>query len=299
MTTHLSVMVFPGTQTLPLFAAQAKGFFARRGLAGELLPAPNSEEQRHGLAEGRYQVVHGAADQAVALTEAKVDAIVVAGGDNGFNHLFVQPDIASIADLRGRTLVADVVNTGWSFVLYEILRRHGLERSDYVVKEAGSPFRRFETMRQDRTMAAAILNPPFAIHARRAGLKDMGAVVETIGAYQGTVPYALRAWAQQHPDTLTAYLAACIEGLRWSLDPGNASEATSIYRERLNVSPDMAAEIYAIASDPVNGLAKDAVLDLAGFNTMLKLRSASEGRTLAKAERYFDLSCHGRALASL
>jgi hypothetical protein len=61
----------------------------------------------------------------------------------------------------------------------------------------------------------------------------------------------------------------------------------------------MAAEIYAIASDPVSGLAKDAVLDLAGFNTMLKLRSASEGRTLAKAERYFDLSCHGRALASL
>ena len=130
--TQLTVMVFPGTQTLPLFAAQARGFFARRGLAVDLMPAPNSEEQRQGLADGRYPIVHGAADQCVALVEAsKVDAIVVAGGDNGFNHLFVQPEIERIADLRGRTLVADVANTGWSFVLYEILRRHGLTRGDY------------------------------------------------------------------------------------------------------------------------------------------------------------------------
>ena len=63
-------------------------------------------------------IVHGAADQCVALVEASgVNAVIVAGGDNGFNHLFVQPEIERIADLRGRTLVADVANTGWSFVL--------------------------------------------------------------------------------------------------------------------------------------------------------------------------------------
>ena len=98
------------------------------------------------------------------------DAIIVAGGDNGFNHLFVQPEIAGIADLRGRTLVADVANTGWSFVLYEILRRHGLQRGDYSIHEAGAPFRRFEAMRNDKAMAAAILNPPFA--TPRDGARD-------------------------------------------------------------------------------------------------------------------------------
>jgi ABC-type nitrate/sulfonate/bicarbonate transport system substrate-binding protein len=295
----LSVMVFPGTQTLPLFAAQAKGFFSRRGLAVELRPAPNSEEQRQGLAAGRDQIAHGAADQAVALAATGVDTIVVAGGDDGFNHLFVQPDIKGLADLRGRTLVADVANTGWSFVLYEILRRHGLERGGYSVHEAGAPFRRFEAMRQDRAMAAAVLNPPFAIHARRAGLKDMGPVVATVGRYQGTVPYVLRAWAQAHGDILVAYLAAVIEGLRWSRDPANASEAVSLYRDRLNVPPDIAAEIYAVASDPVRGLARDAVLDLEGFETMLKLRATFERPALATAERYFDLSYHRRALAAL
>ena len=172
-----------------------------------------------------------------------VDAVVVAGGDNGFNHLFVQPDIDRLEDLRGRTLVADVANTGWSFVLYEMLRRHGLSRSDYAIHEAGAPFRRFAAMRDDKTMAAAILNPPFAIHARRAGLKDMGAVVDEIGPYLGTVPYVLRGWAERNADTLIAYLRACIEGVRWILDPVNKSAAIVLIAGRLNLAPDIAAEI--------------------------------------------------------
>jgi ABC-type nitrate/sulfonate/bicarbonate transport system substrate-binding protein len=297
---QLTVMAFPGTQTLPLFAAQARGFFERRGLAVELRPAPNSEEQRNGLAAGRYPIVHGAADQCVALVEAsKVDAVVVAGGDNGFNHLFVQPEIGRIADLRGRTLVADVANTGWSFVLYEILKRHGLSRGDTIIHEAGAPFRRFEAMRDNKAMAAAILNPPFAIHARRAGLKDMGAVVDTIGPYLGTVPYVMRAWAEANRATLIAYLAACIEGLRWALDPANGAEAQRLIAERLNVPADIAAEVHAVASDPVNGLARDAAFDPEGFKTVLKLRADFEGHAAAPPDKYFDLSFHRQALASL
>jgi len=297
---QMTVMAFPGTQTLPLFAAQARGFFARRGLAVDLIPAPNSEEQRKGLADGRYPIVHGAADQCVALVEAsKVDAIVVAGGDNGFNHLFVQPEIARIADLRGRTLVADVADTGWSFVLYGILKRHGLSRGDVAIHEAGAPFRRFEAMRDDKTMAAAILNPPFAIHARRAGLKDMGAVVDTIGPYLGTVPYVLRLWANANADTLVGYLAGCIEGLRWVLDPANKVDAIKLAGERLKVPVDIATEIHTAATDPIRGLARDAAFDLEGFRTVLRLRADFQGRTPALPEKYFDLSFHRRAIAGL
>jgi len=294
--TQLTVMVFPGTQTLPLFAAQARGFFEKRGLRVELKPAPNSEEQRAGLAAGRYQIVHGAADQCVALVEAGTDAIIVAGGDDGFNHLFVQPEIARIEDLRGRTLVADVANTGWSFVLYDILKRHGLKPGDTTIHEAGAPFRRFAAMRDDKAMAAAILNPPFAIHARRAGLKDLGAVVETIGPYLGTVPYVLRAWAGANRETLVAYLAAMIEGLRWALDPANKAEAVTLYAERLNVAADLAEEMHTVAS---KGLAKDAAFDLEGFQTTLKLRADFEGRAPAAPEKYFDLSWHRQAVNGL
>jgi ABC-type nitrate/sulfonate/bicarbonate transport system substrate-binding protein len=298
--TQLTIMVFPGTQTLPLFAAQANGFFARRGLDIDIKPAPNSEEQRKGLAEGRYQIVHGAADQCVALVDSSgADAVIVAGGDNGFNHLFVQPEIAGLGELRGKTLVADVANTGWSFVLYDILRRHGLKRGVYSIHEAGAPFRRFEAMRDDKTMAAAILNPPFAILARRAGLRDTGPVADQIGSYLGTVPYVLRAWASANAAVLTAYLTACIEGLRWILDPANNAEAVPLIAERLNVPADIAVEILVIATDPTNGLAKDAAFDLDGLKTVLRLRASYEGREPSAPDRYFDMTYHRAALAAL
>lgn len=293
----LTVMVFPGTQTLPLFAAQSLGLFEKRGLSVELKPAPNSDEQRRGLAEGRYEIVHGAADQAVAMVEdMKVDAVIVAGGDNGFNHLFVQPEINTVADLRGRTMAVDVAHTGWSFVAYDMLKRAGLGRGDYDVKEVGAPFRRFEAMRDDKTMAAAILNPPFAIRARQAGLKDMGPVTDVIGPYLGQVPYVLRSWARANAATLVAYLAACIEGLHWSLDLANRIAATKLAAERLNLPDDIAAETYAAATHPVQGLARDAAFDLEGFKTTLRLRADFTGNTLAAPETYFDLSYWRRAL---
>jgi ABC-type nitrate/sulfonate/bicarbonate transport system substrate-binding protein len=244
--------------------------------------------------------VHGAADQSVALAEdgADADAIIVAGGDDGFNHLFVQPEIATLAGLRGRTLAADVANTGWSFVLYRMLRLAGLERTDYTVAGVGAPFRRFAAMR-DAGLAAAILNPPFAIHARNAGFRDMGAVVDTVGPYLGTVPYVLRGWAAANAATLVAYLQASVEGLRFALAPENRAAAQALYAERLNVTPEIAAEMVRLAADPVRGFARDAAFDHAGFANVLALRGEAEDRALRPPESYVDLSYYDQALAGL
>ena len=65
--TKLAVIVFPGVPNLPIFAAQAKGFFVRRGLGIDVKFTPNSEELRNGLAEGRYQIAHSAIDNAFAM----------------------------------------------------------------------------------------------------------------------------------------------------------------------------------------------------------------------------------------
>ena len=83
------------------------------------------------------------------------------------------------------------------------------------------------------------------------------------------------------------------------LDPANKAEAVKLAGERLNVPADIAAEIHAVATDPVRGLAKDAAFDLEGFKTVLRLRADFEGRTPAPPEKYFDLSFHRRAIAGL
>ena len=180
--TKLAVIVFPGVQNLPMFAAQAKGFFAKRDLSVDLKFTPNSDELRNGLAEGRYQIAHSAVDNAFALKDkANVDIAVVLGGDDSFNRLVVQPEISSLADLKGRTVAVDAVNTAYAFQLYEMLRQKGLNKGDYEVKAVGGTGQRLEALTKDKTYAAAMLNPPFSIRAEKAGLKAIDTAANALG----------------------------------------------------------------------------------------------------------------------
>jgi ABC-type nitrate/sulfonate/bicarbonate transport system substrate-binding protein len=255
---------------------------------------------RNGLAEGRYQIVHGAVDNAVAMTEvAKKDIAVINGGDNGFNELFVQPEIASYADLRGKTVIVDAINTAYAFQLYEMLAQNGLKKGDYTVKVVGATFRRLDAM-EDKGNAASMLNLPFSIRAKRAGLKSLGSAVKAIGPYQATGGFVMREWAKANEETLVNYLKAYVEGVRWSLDPANKEQAIGFLMQRLHLAEDVATQAYAVATDPAEGLAKDSKLDMEGFRNVLKLRATHEGGGEAAApEKYIDQSYYQKALTGL
>ena len=83
----LKVNVFPGSSNLALLVAIDQGLMARRGLNIEIQNTPNSEQQRAGLAAGRFEIAHAAVDNALAMVEvAKADVIIVSGGDAGLNE---------------------------------------------------------------------------------------------------------------------------------------------------------------------------------------------------------------------
>src|SRR5262249_30738794 len=112
----------PGLSNLSIFAAQHKNLFAKHGLAVEVLNTPNSDVLRNGLAKGDHQIAQAAGAQPVAMVElAKADVAIVTGGDNGFNHIFVQPEINAYPDLRGKTVVVDAPNTAYALLLYKAL----------------------------------------------------------------------------------------------------------------------------------------------------------------------------------
>src|SRR5437899_1423314 len=120
--TPLKVMVFQGLSNFAIFAAQHKNLFAKHGVAVELLNTPNSDVLRDGLAKGNHQIAHAAVDNAVAMAElAKADIAIITGGDSGFNRIYVQPEIHSYADLRGKTVVVDAPNTAFALLLYKVL----------------------------------------------------------------------------------------------------------------------------------------------------------------------------------
>ena len=297
----LKVMGFPGSSNLSFFAAQHEGLFAKHGLSAELLFTPNSDVLRDGLARGDHQIAHAAVDNAVAMAElAKADIAIIMGGDTGFNRIYVQPEINSYADLRGKTVVVDAPNTAFALLLYKVLKDNGLNKGDYVVKPVGGGPARFEAMTKDKTNAAAVLNPPFTFRAQAAGLRDMGATAHAIGAYQADGAFVMRDWARSNGDVIVRYIRALVEGRRWALDPANKAEATQLLIDRLQIPLQVAASTYTLIADPVDGIAKDARVDMEGFRNVLKLRAEIEGQwggNPPPPEKYLDLSYYERALA--
>ncbi len=302
--TPLKVVSFRGLSNLPIYAAQSQGLFAKYKLAVELAYTPNSQAQRDGLAKGETQIIHTAADNAVAMVElAHQDAVIVAGGDNGFNRIFAQPDIKSLSDLRGKTVVVDAPNTAFALLLYKALQEAGLKKGDYKIHAVGGTPQRIKAMLTDKANAAAgVINPPLSFKAAADGLKDMGSATKGVGAYQSGCIVVMRPWAKANSDVLVRYLKAIVEGYRWLLNPADKSAVTALMKDQLKLSDDYAAKTYAIVTDPAEGFAKDGKFDMEGFKNVLKLRAEIEGQWGGKPptpDKYIDLSYDNKAIAGL
>jgi ABC-type nitrate/sulfonate/bicarbonate transport system substrate-binding protein len=298
--TALKVKMFPGAQSLPALAAVQEGLFERHGVKVEVLFTANSDEQRSGLAKGEFEIAQAAVDNAVAMVElAKEDVVIVTGGDSSMNELFVQPDVRSLRDLKGQTLLVDAPNTAYALQLKKILLMNGLKAGDYEIYPIGGTGMRLRGMKENKTYKAAMLNLPFALDAKAAGLKSMGRAVDLIGAYQANGTFVLRRWSRGNRDTLERYIAGLIEGTRWSLAPANKEKAVTILSERLKVTREVAARTWEMMTEPKFGIAPDARFDMQGFRNVLALRAEIEGTWGGKAppaERYVDLSFYDNAL---
>jgi ABC-type nitrate/sulfonate/bicarbonate transport system substrate-binding protein len=293
---------FPNAKALPLHAGVAQGIFARHGLALQLSFTENSTKQREGLAAGEFDLVHSAVDNAVAMVEtAKKDVVIVTGGDSGMNEFFVQADVRSFADLRGRKLVVDAPNTAYAIQAKKILLKHGLkDGADYTVVPVGRGELRLKAMAENRDYAAAVLNLPFTIQAEQLGMKSLGNTVDILGPYQANGAFALRAWVESNGPLLERYIAAYIESLRWVRRPENQAGCVAILMDKLKIPRDVAERSYRLLVDPARGFTPDAQFDMEGFRNLLALRAEIEGGSAPPpAEKYLDLSYYRRAIGTL
>jgi ABC-type nitrate/sulfonate/bicarbonate transport system substrate-binding protein len=294
----LHLNTFPNARALPFYVARDHGFFARHGLNVDLQFTKSSQSQREALANGGADVVQAAVDNAVAMIDvAHVDVVIVGGGDSGTNEFYVQSDVKDFADIRGRAIVVDAVNTAYALQAKKILLQHGLNAgTDYTLNPVGNGARRLQALFGDKHNAGAILNLPFSLQAAQRGLHSLGRTTAMLGRYQAGGAFVRRAWARDHAAVLERYLAAYIEALRWSLDPNNRTAAAAILVQNFKLPQDLAEKSVVLMAEPGFGFAPDAKFDLVGFTNVLALRAEVEGGTPADPTRYIDLSYYDRAM---
>ena len=282
--------------------AEKQGLFAKHGIEVETSNKPNSDELRASLAAGEGDLAYLAVDNAVAMVELMhQDVVIVMGGEGSQNELIAQPEIKSIQDLRGKTLIVDAPNTAYALQMKKILLLNGMQAGkDYEMKPFGATPQRLIAMREHKEYAGSMLGPPSSLAAKREGFVSLGSVQELIGPYQAAGFFALRKWAEEHRETLIPFLTAIIEAQRWLMAPANKQDVIALWVKDYHLAPEVAAENYETTIAHAGGFARDARFDLDGFKDVLKLRAEVEGSWGGKPptpEKYYDGSWYNAALA--
>ncbi|QJU58177.1 ABC transporter substrate-binding protein [Sphingomonas sp. AP4-R1] len=291
--TDLNVIAFPGGFNWPLWVGQKIGCFETEGLNVVVHATRDSRSQMSGLQSGDYQIAFTGFDNVLAYASdagerAPLDPVALMGIDNGLLYLVGQSRFGEVSELRGQRIAVDALSTGYAFVLFALLEAAGLSTSDVQLESIGGVAQRFEALIAG-SQEASLLVTPFDLMAQTHGLKIFERALNQLGAYQGVVAAATRAWLADNRDTVVRFIAAFRRALDWMLDRANRTEALEVLRDNLPALPEaILIETADRLSGTDEGFFPMARLDRAGMETALQLRLKFAPRNLGPVDQYFD-----------
>lgn len=285
-------IISEGTNTWPLYVAQAKRFFEREGLDVEVTLTASSAKQLEALSAGGYDIGFQQSDHIVRGVERGADLFVVKAHAHAPElSLVVAPAIGSLGDLKGKILAVDGAHSGYALLLRRLLADHGLRDGEYTFIEFGGSRERFEAL-QKGAAVASFLNPPFDRALFGQGFKRLGSSRDYFPTYPGPVVAARRAWARENAERLVAFIRALEGAYDWLVERSNKAEAVNILIERLRGDPAEAGKAYEnFVSQPRPELRAD------GLRQVIDIVWDAEGfqRPKPGPEKYLDLSYYAKA----
>ena len=302
----LKVSAFAGASNLPIWTGLEKGFFAKEGVDPTLEITPGSIQLARDLHAGTIDLALTSIDNIVAYDEGQGEAdlggpaqfVALFGIDNGMLSLMASPEIATLADLKGKTLSVDALTTGYAFVQREILARNGFGPNDVTLVKVGGGAQRLEALLKGE-QKGTLLNTPLDLIAEARGFRRLARARDVIGPYQGIAAATTRDVLARKRATIAAFTRGFHASIAFLAQPANREEAIHILMARMKGMERTAAErSYDKLLDPTDGMYRDLKINMAGFKTMLELRSsyASPAKPLNDPARYIDMDFLASAL---
>jgi ABC-type nitrate/sulfonate/bicarbonate transport system substrate-binding protein len=304
----LEIITFPGAPNLPIFVARERGYFAEHSVAMTMSHTPNSAHMMQELVKGRYKIGGTAFDNVVAYQEGQgaaaldrqPDLFAFMGATQIELSLIVAPEIESYAQLKDRSLALDALTTGFAFVLYHMLANAGLGRDDCELVAVGATPQRWQSVRSGEH-AGTITIEPFTSIARAQGFRVLETSTDVLPAYQGGCFAASRSWARAHSEAIKGFIRGYLDGLAWTLDPANRTEAADVLIANMaEIKPHMAEAVMTSLLSPRSGLTPRGEMIMDGVRAVLDLRSRfGGGGPLTIHDKFIDLSYYGAAINPL
>jgi ABC-type nitrate/sulfonate/bicarbonate transport system substrate-binding protein len=279
--------------SLYLFIAERKGFFAREKIAIQsVLIEGGTDKMVAALDAGTIDITHSATPYLISAVLAGSDAVAIAGEvGNPVYTLIARPEIASYADLRGKTIGLSVGADTISITTRKLLAKNGLRDGDYQVKElVGTPVR-FECLKRGEC-AAVPLGQPNDLTAVTEGFRRLGDSTEAVGAFQFQVIAARRAYATANKDKVVRFVRAIADAFRFIRAPENRAEVVKAIVEQTGSSEQIARAVTALYFEPDRGaMPRQAEIDINGLAQVIAFMGEAGAlkAPLPKADRFVDL----------
>jgi ABC-type nitrate/sulfonate/bicarbonate transport system substrate-binding protein len=252
---------------LPAWVAQKQGFFKAAGLDVTMRVYDGSDQIYKDMRANTQQI-------AVASTESVIaDAYnggvfrLVAGNSQRPPHFIIaQPEIKTLADLKGKLMGVVSMHEGTTFFVPDIGRKAGLKPGDIRVEAVGGSPTRMRLLKE-RKIDAGLQPYPLSYEADAQGFSNLGPVAEIVPDYQFSAVIVDEDWARANRPVLVAYLRALREATAYMF-----------------AHPDQAAAVGAVELHTTPALARRAIDDTERMDIMPKDLSLTD----ASLRRVFD-----------
>jgi len=221
---------------VPLWIAEEQGFFKKYGDPAELVFVRGASTLMAALASGDVPIGVTGGTPALGGAAAGADVAIVANVANRVNvEVMARPGTKSVNDLRGKRFgLQSFGGTTWLYTMLA-LDQLGLEpvRDNIrllVVGDQNVLNRALET----GTIDALVLST--SVFSRALKEKGFPTLSELKLAIAGTTIVVRKTLIQQQPSVVENLLKAQIEGLAFTLSPGNRATVLNTIKRRLKVS---------------------------------------------------------------
>ena len=236
---------------LPAWMAEKKGFFKAEGLDVRMKVYDSSDPILVDLKKNEQQIALSSIESVIAEAYKGGKVRIVAGSAKRPPHFIIaQPEIKTLADLKGKTIGVVSMHEGTTFFIADIAKAGGFKLSEVKVEAVGgSPTR--QRLLKERKIDAGLQPYPLSYEAEAAGFSNLGPIANLVPDYQFTSVMVDQDWAKANRAALVGFLRALRKGT-----------------DSMFAHPDEAAEVGAKELRTTVANARRAIDDTAKMDIM-------------------------------
>jgi NitT/TauT family transport system substrate-binding protein len=220
---------------LPAWTAEKQGFFKEAGIDPKFEIYDGADRILGDLRSGSHQIGITSIENVIAEAYKGSTLRVVAGSAQRPPHFIIaQPEIKTLADLKGKLIGVVSMQEGTTFFVKDIAKKGGFDLADVKVQAVGGSPTRARLLRE-RKIDAGLQPYPLSYEAEAAGFSNLGAIADLVPDYQFTSVVVDETWARANKPVLVAFLRALRRGTEYMF--AHPDESAELGAKELRTTP--------------------------------------------------------------